>query len=154
MKYRPEFPERFGCIADARAFGQVFFGWYNHEHRHSGIGLHTPADVHYGRAAGIRAARADTLTAAYAAHLERFVRKHPEPPALPGPAWINNLTRPTQRIPEDPVPGRLTGSEGLVRGSFSTQCRRSTAAGPPSRTHPRPTSSRPTSPSAPRPPPA
>ncbi len=50
LKYRPDFPERFGCIEDARVFCDEFFRWYNHEHRHSGIGLHTPADVHYGRA--------------------------------------------------------------------------------------------------------
>jgi putative transposase len=89
LKYRPNFPERFGSIQDARAFCQTFFRWYNHEHRHSGIGLHTPADVHYDRADAIRAARAQVLTAAHAAHPERFVRKHPEPPALPGAVWIN-----------------------------------------------------------------
>ena len=89
LKYRPEFPEQFGSIQDARAFCQTFFHWYNHEHRHSGIGLHTPADLHYDRAAAVRAARAKVLTAAHAAHPERFVRKHPEPPALPGAVWIN-----------------------------------------------------------------
>lgn len=89
LKYRPEFPDRFGSIQDARSFNQTFFSWYNHDHRHSGIGLHTPADVHYDRAGAVRAARANVLTAAYAAHPERFVRKHPEPPALPGAVWIN-----------------------------------------------------------------
>lgn len=89
LKYRPDFPDQFGCIQDARAFCQVFFGWYNHEHRHSGIGLHTPADVHYCRAKAIRASRAKILTGAYQAHPERFVRKHPAPPALPDAVWIN-----------------------------------------------------------------
>lgn len=89
LKYRPDFPDRFGSIQDARSFNQVFFGWYNNDHRHSGIGLHTPADVHYGRVGRIRAARAEVLTDAYLAHPERFVRKHPEPPALPGTVWIN-----------------------------------------------------------------
>jgi putative transposase len=89
LKYRPEFPERFGSIQDARAFCQRFFRWYNHEHRHSGIGLHTPADLHFGRAAAVRDDRAKVLTAAHAAHPERFVRKQPEPPALPGAVWIN-----------------------------------------------------------------
>jgi putative transposase len=65
MKYRPEFPDRFGCIQDARAFGQPFFNWYNDVHRHSGLGLHTPASVHYGKAAGIRDQRAMVLTAAH-----------------------------------------------------------------------------------------
>jgi putative transposase len=89
MKYRPEFPDRFGCFEDAHAHCGRFFGWYNDEHRHSGIGLHTPADVHYGRAAAIRQQRAVILDAAYTAHPERFVRKHPEPPRLPTAVWIN-----------------------------------------------------------------
>lgn len=89
LKYRPEFPDRFGCIEDARSFCQDFFGWYNHQHHHSGIGLHLPADVHYGRAEQVQAARAQILTQAYTDHPERFVRKPPQPPALPGAAWIN-----------------------------------------------------------------
>jgi putative transposase len=89
LKYRPEFPTRFGCYEDARSFCRRFFSWYNDEHRHSGIGLHTPADVHYGRAQAVRDHRAEVLDAAYAIHPERFVRKVPEPPALPTVAWIN-----------------------------------------------------------------
>jgi len=89
MKYRPEFPDRFGSYQDAHAFCGRFLGWYNHEHRHSGIGFHTPADVHYDRAERVRARRADVLTAAYAGHPERFVRKPPTPPALPTAVWIN-----------------------------------------------------------------
>jgi putative transposase len=89
MKYRPEFPERFGSYQDAHAFCGRFFGWYNHEHRHSGIGFHTPADVHYGRAELVRAQRAQVLNGAYTKHPERFVRKPPEPPALPTVVWIN-----------------------------------------------------------------
>jgi len=89
MKYRPEFPERFGSFQDAHAFCGRFFRWYNDEHRHSGIGFHTPADVHYGRAELVRARRAEVLSAAYAEHPERFVHKLPEPPALPTMVWIN-----------------------------------------------------------------
>jgi putative transposase len=89
LKYRPDFPDRFGCIEDARVFCGRFFRWYSHEHRHSGIGLHTPADVHYGRAHAIREARSRILDAAHAAHPERFIRKHPEPPKLPLTVWIN-----------------------------------------------------------------
>jgi putative transposase len=89
LKQRPEFPDRFGCLKDAHGFCARFFGWYNTEHRHSGIGLHTPADVHHGRAEQIRAQRAGVLEAAYAAHPERFVRKPPAPPELPTAAWIN-----------------------------------------------------------------
>jgi putative transposase len=89
LKYRPEFPDRFGSIEDGRAFCQRFFRWYNHEHHHSGLGFHTPADVHFGRAPLIQLERARVLEAAYAAHPERFVRQLPLPPPLPGPAWIN-----------------------------------------------------------------
>jgi hypothetical protein len=69
--------------AQARAFFRQFIGWYNHQHRHSGIGLMTPATVHHGRAEQTHAARADVLNAAYAATPERFVRRPPRPPALP-----------------------------------------------------------------------
>jgi putative transposase len=95
LKYMPEFPERFGSQEGARDFCQRFFRWYNDEHRHSGLGYHTPADVHYGRAESVRAARARVLAAAYTAHPERFVGKPPEPPDLPGPAWIN---RPAEEV--------------------------------------------------------
>ena len=89
LKYRPGFPARFGSIEDARAFCREFFGWYNTEHRHSGIGLLTPATVHAGRAPAVQAARAVTLAEAYAAHPERFVRRAPRPPELPSAVWIN-----------------------------------------------------------------
>ena len=89
LKQRPEFPDRFGCLEDAHAFCTRFFRWYNDEHRHSGIGFHTPTDVHYGRAELVRAQRARVLEAAYAANPERFVRKPPAPPELPTAAWIN-----------------------------------------------------------------
>jgi putative transposase len=89
LKYRPDFPETFGCIADARAFCQRFFSWYNTEHRHSGVAWHTPYNVHYGRAGSVRAVRADVLAAAYTRNPERFVRKHPEPATLPEAVWIN-----------------------------------------------------------------
>ncbi len=89
FKYRPGFPARFAAIEAARAHCQAFFAWYNHDHRHSGIGLHTPADLHHGRAAAVRRTRAATLTAAYAAHPERFTSSLPQPPKIPGTSWIN-----------------------------------------------------------------
>jgi putative transposase len=89
LKYRPAFPDRFGSFEHARAHCTSFFGWYNDEHRHSGIGFHTAADVHHGRAELVRAQRADVLNAAYAEHPERFVRKPPKPPRLPAAVWIN-----------------------------------------------------------------
>lgn len=92
LKYAPVFPDRFGSLADARAFCEQFFAYYNHEHRHSGIGLHTPASVHHGTAVDIRAQRTVTLHAAYAAHPDRF-RRRPVPPKLPTAAWINQPSR-------------------------------------------------------------
>ena len=89
MKYRPEFPDRFGSIQDARAFCQRFFAWYNDQHRHSGIGMLTPAMVHFGHAPAIHQKRQTVLNAAYAAHPDRFVRKPPIPLPLPKEVWIN-----------------------------------------------------------------
>ena len=89
LKYRPDFPERFGSIQDARAHCQSFFRWYNHEHRHGGIGLMAPAAIHDGSAAAITVQRAITLDAAFVAHPMRFKGVAPKPPALPTVAWIN-----------------------------------------------------------------
>ena len=89
LKYRPDFPERFGSIEDARAFLADFFRWYNNEHHHTGLGLLTPADVHFGRAEVRHASRAVVLEAAHRAHPERFVAGTPIPPPLPTAAWIN-----------------------------------------------------------------
>jgi putative transposase len=90
LKYAPTFPERFGCLADARGFLADFVQWYNHEHRHSGIGLHTAADVHYGLAAAKDTDRFVTLAAARAANPERFSSSTPAKILqLPGSAWIN-----------------------------------------------------------------
>lgn len=89
LKYRPDFPGSFDSIEAARVHCHAFFGWYNDEHRHGGLALHTPADVHYGTAAITREKRAGVLHTAYATHPERFVRKPPEPPKLPTIAAIN-----------------------------------------------------------------
>jgi putative transposase len=89
LKYRPEFPDRFQNIEQARDFCRGFFEHYNNHHRHSGIGLMTPAAVHHGHATQLHAQRQLVLDAAYGANPERFVRKAPTPPALPTAAWIN-----------------------------------------------------------------
>jgi len=89
LKYRPEFPERFGCIENSRSFCQDFFPWYNTKHHHSGIGLHTPESVHFGLAQNVRNARSEVLRTAYEIHPERFVKKIPVPPSLPDAVWIN-----------------------------------------------------------------
>ena len=89
MKYRPEFPARFGCHEDGLSFCRHFFGWYNNDHYHSGIGLLTPASLHYGQASDVVDSRSRTLQSAYAARPERFVRGIPTPPELPTAVWIN-----------------------------------------------------------------
>lgn len=89
MKYRPDYPARFGSLADAQTWARGFFSWYNNEHRHSSLGLMTPATVHYGQAAALTAQRQGTLLAAYEAHPERFVKGPPQPPELPEAVWIN-----------------------------------------------------------------
>lgn len=88
LKYSPTFPKRFSGIGHARAFCDWFFEHYNNQHRHSGIGLHTPADVHHGRADQVRARRQAVLDAAYANRPERF-RQPPNAPRIPEATWIN-----------------------------------------------------------------
>ncbi|MFF5182156.1 IS3 family transposase [Micromonospora sp. NPDC000316] len=91
MKYAPVFPDRFASLTQARAFMTDFVTWYNHAHRHSGIGLHTPAEVHHGRHHRVRAGREDTLATMRAAHPERFgtTRLLPKILDLPEQVWIN-----------------------------------------------------------------
>lgn len=88
LKYSPRFPKRFTSLIECRAFIDEFFAHYNHQHRHSGIGLHTPADVHYGRATEIRKKRQTVLDAAYTKTPHRF-RHPPSAPTIPEAAWIN-----------------------------------------------------------------
>lgn len=99
LKYRPGFPDRFGCIQDCRAFCQQFFTWYNDQHCHSGIALLTPAMVHFGQAPSVLVQRQLVLDAAYLAHPERFVRKAPTVAPLPEKVWINkpDLSDSTER---------------------------------------------------------
>jgi putative transposase len=130
LKYCPQFPERFGSIQDARAFGGPFFDYYNNKHRHSGIGLMAPAAVHYGMAKQLTAARQETLLAAYRSHPERFVHRPPQPPELPRAAWINppaEKTTPEDRSestiatpgnPWDPPSG--AGWPGIIAASVTT----------------------------------
>jgi transposase InsO family protein len=99
LKYRPDFPDRFGSLEDGRAFCRPFFHWYNHEHHHTGLGLLTPAVVHFGLAPKVLEARKEILTSAYQRHPERFVRRPPRPEALPAAVWINK--------PDDPVDAPL-----------------------------------------------
>ena len=89
MKYRPSYPERFDEKEGARSWARHFIHWYNHEHYHSGLGLMTPAAVHYGLAETAYEQRRQVLAAAYAAHPERFVHGEPTPPRWPDEVWIN-----------------------------------------------------------------
>jgi len=107
LKYAPVFPTTFGSLQDARAFCESFFAYYNHEHRHGGIALHTPASVHYGTAGEIRVHRQATLDAAYQANPERFTRRAPTAPKLPA-----GLDQPT--LPGGPHTDRIA-AECLTR---------------------------------------
>jgi putative transposase len=89
LKYRPDYPERFGCQPDARAWATDFFHWYNFEHHHSALGLLTPADVHFGRAQAILDQRQQVLQAAYLQNPERFVKGPSLPAQVPPAVWIN-----------------------------------------------------------------
>jgi putative transposase len=91
LKYGPEFPQRFGSLTESRTFMDEFTHWYNHEHRHTGIGLHTPADVHFGLAAARTANRRTVLAQARARHPHRFggITTAPKMLDLPDTVWIN-----------------------------------------------------------------
>jgi putative transposase len=90
LKYRPDFPERFGCVEDSRGHCDRLIDWYNNDHRHGALGLCTPYEMHHGLAAATIERRADVLDAAFCAHPERFPRGRPKPAALPTEVWINN----------------------------------------------------------------
>ena len=111
LKYRPEFPKRFGSIQHARDVCRDLFGWYNTEHYHSGIGLLTPESVHYGRAAMIVEGRRQVLLDFFGAHPERFVNGAPKPPEIPSAAWINPPTTKRRiRLAHKPCPRPRTTS--------------------------------------------
>lgn len=104
LKYHPGYPACFGSLADARAWCQDFFLWYNDAHHHTGIGLLTPSVVHAGQASAVQAQRQAVLDRAFAAHPARFVNSPPVPPPLPTAAWIN---------PPAQVPPATTIKEGF-----------------------------------------
>lgn len=102
LKYRPDFPDRFGSLEDAKSFCRSFFKWYNQDHYHTGIALLTPAMMHYGQAEEVIQQRAAILEAAYEAHPERFVNKPPTPTPAPAAAWINRPSDPQQEAKKLP----------------------------------------------------
>ncbi len=96
LKYRPDYPTRFGCQQDARSWAKGFFDWYDYEHHHSALGLLTPADVHYGRAQAVIQQRQQVLQVAYQKNPERFVKGLPKPLQLPEAVWINPPKTPVE----------------------------------------------------------
>jgi putative transposase len=98
LKYRPGYPERFGSIEDARSFCRTFFTWYNTEHRHSGIAMVTPENVHYHTHQDVLNARSLTLVKAYQLHPERFVKGVPFVQKVPTNVWINK-PNPREQVP-------------------------------------------------------
>jgi putative transposase len=117
LKYRPDFPERFGSIEHARAHCRAFFEWYNGEHRHGGIGLVTPHDLHHGLAEARRGERAAVLLDAWAKHPERFPQGRPVPPALPTAVWINKPS--SAAAPAEPADQRAP--HGAQAGGAATE---------------------------------
>jgi putative transposase len=116
FKYRPEFPDRFGSIAHARAIGHGLFAWYNDAHHHSGLSYLTPADVHYGRAATILDGRHRTRLAAFTAHPERFVQGPPRLERLPNAVWINT---PAKSTGQDASGTTIVTPDDLQHGGIS-----------------------------------
>ena len=103
LKYRPDYPTRFGCLQDARAWAAEFFNWYNREHHHTGLALLTPADVHFRRAEAVLQKRQAVLQAAYEKSPERFVKGAPHPSPLPKAVWINPPLSRTTAFIEHPT---------------------------------------------------
>jgi putative transposase len=116
MKYRPDYPEVFYGITDARRWARAFFHWYNHVHHHTGLGLMTPATVHYGQVDEVCQQRQKVLDAAYRAHPERFVGGRPTPPQLPDEVWINPPER-EHRIIGFADPAAKASQPGVQAGS-------------------------------------
>ena len=110
LKYRPDFPERFGSIQDARSWARGFFYWYNQEHRHTSLALLTPAMVHGGRPDEVLTQRKQVLSAAYMAHPERFVRGQSLPGELPPAVWIN----PPHTDEKDELQPRMTSKSRVA----------------------------------------
>ncbi len=132
LKYRPDYPDRFASVADARRWARSFFAWYNDEHHHTGLGLLTPAVVHTGQAEAVRQKRQAVLQQAYQAHPERFVRGQPQPAKLPEAVWINppphpaDLSAPTPRTATAKTPA-AAGTDQLAP---ATALRYTDACGP------------------------
>ena len=121
MKYRPDFPERFGEIEDARGYSHDFFGWYNDEHHHAGIGMLTPADVHHGLIDLRVTERQAALDIAFASHPERFPRGRPIAQRPPREVWINKpQPAPGATAATGDAPRSISGAAAGVTGASDT----------------------------------
>ena len=118
-KYRPDFPDRFMGARDGGEHFRRFFDWYNNEHHHSGIAYLTPADVHYGRAEDVIAARQQVLDATFAVHPERFVRRPPRAGRVPKAVWINPPNEPTPEVAEPQCPLSLAALRDRPVGALA-----------------------------------
>ena len=132
LKYRPDYPDRFGGVADARRWGRGFFAWYNDQHHHTGLGLLTPATVHTGRAETARQQRQAVLQQAYQAHPERFVRGQPQPTKLPEAVWINPPPSPADLSAPAPqtATAKVPAAPGADQLAPATALRYTDACGP------------------------
>jgi putative transposase len=102
-KYHPSYPGKFAALDDALTWGREFFGWYNDEHRHSGIAFLTPSDVHFGRADEMLARRHEVLLRAYSAAPERFPKGAPKRQELPSAVYINPPKAPASSPGAEPA---------------------------------------------------
>lgn len=114
LKYRPDFPKRFGSVQDAREFCREFFAWYNNEHYHSGIAWMTPVTVHYGKVKNCSKIRQNVFNKAYEMHAERFVNGRPISHQPPTEVWINKPQKADSEEPHD-----STADGGVIIGTVS-----------------------------------
>jgi len=120
MKYQPDYPDKFEGFSHARGWARGFLQWYNQEHRHTGLGLMTPAMVHYGQVESVQEKRQQVLDGAYMDHPERFVGGRPTPPAPPKEVWINQPKKAHDDVPCSDGPAvseRETGAQVASRES-------------------------------------
>ena len=89
LKYHSTFPKTFPTLDEAKLFLEGWFRWYNTQHKHSGIQMLCPQDVHDGKAQEILDRRQAVLNEAYEKQPWRFPGGGPKLPKLSGQVWIN-----------------------------------------------------------------
>ncbi len=119
MKYRPDYPDRFGGFEHAHAHCRQLFDWYNREHRHSALGLLTPEQVHHRLAEQVVSRRDEVLRRAHTAHPERFGRGMPHAAMPPAAVWINPPAHPRAAV-EVVTPQRDEVEPSLLKSPSTT----------------------------------